>query len=644
MKMESIYAQYNSLIQGLQMIGEPVENPFLEFVECEEEELKRVKKLEAEILHLEEQVLLSQKEIKILENKLKNAKLLLDHEKAERTYVEREKNDMAGQIGLVMELLGKGQVNETREKLQQLQYSFTHFGGSGNDQRRSTRDGSVAPLSTITEDHDTLESVLSISDVDLTEDDDLEESHLRSGRTFKRKSSPECRDDSSRKRRSKNGEETVHSRKSSDEKTVHEVKTQVTTYYTKGDEVKKFCTEVEVKPSAPSLTSDDDTDHGNRPNAAHTPWRTPLPSTPRMPHNQHSAYSPRLLTNSVTPRGHNPVFVTPTRTPHTPIMRNFSASKMNARLHSFQTKTIYKADHCQPCGKRIKFGKIALKCRDCRATCHPDCRESVPLPCVPVATTPNSKGQQGTIVDYTPIIPPMVPALVVHCCNEVENRGLNEVGIYRVPGSDKDVRELKERFLRGKSLPNLSLLDVHVICGCLKDFMRSLKEPLITYSLWHDFASAVDKSEAQDSSAAIYQAISELPQPNRDTIAWIITHLQRVAECTECKMPVANLAKVFGPTLVGYSVPDPQPAVMVKETSQQQMVMEKLLEISSDYWNRFIEVTDEDIDRSTQQTNPINGGILGDLQTGPTKRRRSILTRTPLQIRDTPKSRNQWQK
>lgn len=44
--------------------------------------------------------------------------------------------------------------------------------------------------------------------------------------------------------------------------------------------------------------------------------------------------------------------------------------------------------HC-----RIKFGKVALKCRDCRAICHPECRESVPVPCVPIANTPTAKGQ-----------------------------------------------------------------------------------------------------------------------------------------------------------------------------------------------------------------------------------------------------------
>ena len=95
---------------------------------------------------------------------------------------------------------------------------------------------------------------------------------------------------------------------------------------------------------------------------------------------------------------------------------------------------------------RIKFGKYQLKCRDCRATCHPECREQVPLPCVPVNNTPTRKGGVvSTIADYAPPTCPMVPALVVHCVKEVESRGLTEVGIYRVPGAEKDVKMLKVR-------------------------------------------------------------------------------------------------------------------------------------------------------------------------------------------------------
>lgn len=38
-------------------------------------------------------------------------------------------------------------------------------------------------------------------------------------------------------------------------------------------------------------------------------------------------------------------------------------------------------------------------------------------------------------------------------------------------------------------------------------------------------------------------------------------------------MPASNLAKVFGPTVIGYSVPDPEPLQMINETKYQAMVM-----------------------------------------------------------------------
>ena len=44
----------------------------------------------------------------------------------------------------------------------------------------------------------------------------------------------------------------------------------------------------------------------------------------------------------------------------------------------------------------------------------------------------------------------MVPGLVQHCVNEVEQRGLTEVGIYRVPGAERDVKELKVRGGEGR--------------------------------------------------------------------------------------------------------------------------------------------------------------------------------------------------
>ena len=87
-----------------------------------------------------------------------------------------------------------------------------------------------------------------------------------------------------------------------------------------------------------------------------------------------------------------------------------------------------------------------------------------------------------------------------------------------------------------------------------------LKEPIIPLSLWQVFKDAADNPDTTDPDSAMYQvqlfcdknmfhpldalnlfnlqkyyliyfqAVSELPQPNRDTIAYLMIHLQAIAE------------------------------------------------------------------------------------------------------------------
>ena len=92
---------------------------------------------------------------------------------------------------------------------------------------------------------------------------------------------------------------------------------------------------------------------------------------------------------------------------------------------------------------RIKFGKPALKCVECRQTCHVDCKSRMPMPCVPTVQTPNSKTFAGTVADYAPSTSPMIPALVFHCISEIERRGMNETGLYRVNGSEREIKDMK---------------------------------------------------------------------------------------------------------------------------------------------------------------------------------------------------------
>ncbi|NXU91425.1 RGAP1 protein, partial [Xiphorhynchus elegans] len=305
------------------------------------------------------------------------------------------------------------------------------------------------------------------------------------------------------------------------------------------------------------------------------------------------------------------------------------------RLHDFVSKTVIKPESCVPCGKRVKFGKISLKCRDCRVVAHPECRDRCPLPCIPtLAGTPVRIGE-GTLMDFVPSTPPMIPSIIVHCVNEIEQRGLHETGLYRVSGCDKTVRELKEKFLRAKSIPLLSKVDdIHAICGLLKDFLRSLKEPLLTFRLNKAFMEAAEIPDEDNSIAAIYQAVGELPQANRDTLAFLMVHLQRVAQSPDTKMDISNLAKVFGPTIVAHAVPDPDPMTLLQDTKRQPKVVERLLLLPMDYWSQLMMVEQENIDPahvienvnaySTPQTPEVQVSILGPLTTPEQK-----LSKTP---------------
>lgn len=267
------------------------------------------------------------------------------------------------------------------------------------------------------------------------------------------------------------------------------------------------------------------------------------------------------------------------------------------RQHAFTGKmhAFLKSETCAHCQQRIRFGSAGLRCRECKVVVHADCRDHLSIPCVPQSGgTPGSKGKfTGCLSDYTPTIGPMIPGLIVHCVNEIETRGLTEVGIYRIPGSEREVRALKEKFISGKTVPNLSSVDINVLCGCVKDFLRSLREPLIPTGLWNTFSNAVQAVSTKQKQKELYDAIMSLPQPNRDTLAYLIQHFQRIAECKDVMMPLVNLARVFAPTIVGYSSENLDSHATFAETVIQFNVLESLLNIPTDYWSQFVNVEPE---------------------------------------------------
>ncbi|XP_051479392.1 LOW QUALITY PROTEIN: rac GTPase-activating protein 1-like [Apus apus] len=264
--------------------------------------------------------------------------------------------------------------------------------------------------------------------------------------------------------------------------------------------------------------------------------------------------------------------------------------------HQFISKMVIRPEPCGICGARIRFGKAAIKCRRCQLLLHPKCREQCPSSCKP---RPRHRAWplEGVVADFAPSTPPLVPELVVQCVTEVETRGLTETGLYRVRGTEQLVQEWKRRLLRaGDTLPALSsVADIHVVCGVLKDFLRGLKEPLVTFSLHPAFLQAADIPDDAACGTALCHVVNKLPPANRDTLAFLMLHLLRVSRSPACKMDVFNLSRVFGPTLVGHSSSNPTPHTILEDTPRQCKVVARLLSLPPSFWRGFVGTEQENL-------------------------------------------------
>jgi len=153
-----------------------------------------------------------------------------------------------------------------------------------------------------------------------------------------------------------------------------------------------------------------------------------------------------------------------------------------------------------------------------------------------------------------------VPFLVQKCVEEVERRGMDIVGLYRLCGSATKKRILREAFERNPRLVDLSpdsVPDINVITGLLKEYLRELPEPLLTKCLYQMLVDALAvclPDDPEGNAKLMFSILECLPKGNRTTLFLLMDHLCLVtAQSDRNKMTAQNLAICFGPVLMLHS-------------------------------------------------------------------------------------------
>ncbi|XP_074080198.1 rho GTPase-activating protein 23 isoform X5 [Macrotis lagotis] len=175
-----------------------------------------------------------------------------------------------------------------------------------------------------------------------------------------------------------------------------------------------------------------------------------------------------------------------------------------------------------------------------------------------------------------------VPLIVSACCRMVEARGLESMGIYRVPGNNAVVSSLQEQLNRGPGDINLQderWQDLNVISSLLKSFFRKLPEPLFTDDKYNDFIEANRIEDSRERMKTLRKLIRDLPGHYYETLKFLVGHLKTIADHSEKnKMEPRNLALVFGPTLVRTS--EDNMTDMVTHMPDRYKIVETLIQHS----------------------------------------------------------------
>ncbi|XP_029029424.1 oligophrenin-1-like isoform X2 [Betta splendens] len=141
------------------------------------------------------------------------------------------------------------------------------------------------------------------------------------------------------------------------------------------------------------------------------------------------------------------------------------------------------------------------------------------------------------------------------CINYIETKALTQEGVYRTVGSNIQVQKLLNAFF---DPTNPGDVDFHsseweekAITSALKFYLRSLSEPLMTYSLHRDLVCAAKSDNLDFRLSEIHSLTYKLPEKSREMLEMLIKHLVNVcSHSDQNRMTPSNMAVIFGPTLM----------------------------------------------------------------------------------------------
>ncbi|XP_062891567.1 SLIT-ROBO Rho GTPase-activating protein 3-like isoform X2 [Mobula hypostoma] len=154
-----------------------------------------------------------------------------------------------------------------------------------------------------------------------------------------------------------------------------------------------------------------------------------------------------------------------------------------------------------------------------------------------------------------------IPLVVVSCIRFINLNGLHHEGIFRIPGSQTEVNDIKNAFERGDDpLDSMNAHNIDSVAGVLKLYFRGLSKPIFPTECFCGLIACVEIEDQLDRASKVKEVVGNLDPSIIVVLRYLFAFLNHLSQFSdENMMDPYNLAVCFGPTLV--TVPEGQDPV-----------------------------------------------------------------------------------
>ncbi|XP_072512533.1 rho GTPase-activating protein 4a isoform X2 [Salminus brasiliensis] len=220
----------------------------------------------------------------------------------------------------------------------------------------------------------------------------------------------------------------------------------------------------------------------------------------------------------------------------------------------------------------------------------------------------SQKPFSGDMLSYIQASGHPIPLVVESCIRFINLNGLHHEGIFRVPGSQLEINQLRDAFENGDDPLADEVCDMDTVACVLKLYFRGMENPLFPKDSYEQLMECGRTEDEEEKAAQLKTVILSYPSPLIVVMRYLFAFLHHVSQYSdENMMQPYNLAVCFGPSLI--RGPEDADAVALQQINalvktiiiQHESIFPSQTELEGPVYETCMTLEQEDIEPAAEE-------------------------------------------